>query len=93
MIQLQGSPVTPLNSNSSSSSDQPAPWVLSEEFDSGTKNACYAGGKELLGAQKHSILQLYIFCVLEWIVSNYEGNMEFIEVQKKLIYLHFKTAL
>ncbi|PON93224.1 Notch [Trema orientale] len=48
--EVQGSPVTPVNSNSSSSSDPTAPWVLSEELDSGTQNAFYAGGKELPGS-------------------------------------------
>jgi len=45
MIQMQGSPVTPVNSHSSSVSDPPAPWILSEEIDSGTTTA-YAGGEK-----------------------------------------------
>ncbi|XP_021637152.2 calmodulin-binding transcription activator 5 isoform X3 [Hevea brasiliensis] len=44
----EGSPVTPMNSNSSSVSDQ-SPWLLSEEFDSGAGHAYYAGMKEPLG--------------------------------------------
>lgn len=58
MIQLQGSPVTPLNSNSSSSSD-PNARVLSEEHDSGTKTAYYGGGQEFLGAVMNSLLSNY----------------------------------
>lgn len=45
MIQLQGSPVAPINSNSSSASDPTAPWILSEEIDSGIKTA-NAGGEK-----------------------------------------------
>jgi calmodulin-binding transcription activator len=44
MIQFQGSPITPVNSNSTTASDPSAPWILSEEIDSGTKTA-YAGGE------------------------------------------------
>lgn len=43
MIQLQGSPVTPVNSNSTTASDPTTPWILSEEIDSGT--TAYAGGE------------------------------------------------
>ena len=39
MIQLQGSPATPVNSHSSSVSDQSASRILSEEFDSGAARA------------------------------------------------------
>lgn len=51
MIQLQGSPGTPVNSNSNSSSvsDPSAPWRLSEELDSGANNSYYGGENELLG--------------------------------------------
>lgn len=49
MIQLQGSPLTPGNSNSSSTSDPSAPWIISEELDSGTNKSFHASGKEFLG--------------------------------------------
>lgn len=46
MIQLQGFPVTPVNSQHSSSvSDPTAPWILSEEIDSGTTTT-HAGGEK-----------------------------------------------
>jgi hypothetical protein len=47
MIQLQGSPATPVNSHSSSVSDQSAPGLLSEESDSGAARGYYAGEKDL----------------------------------------------
>lgn len=47
MKQVQSSPVTPMNSSSSSASDPSAPWPLSEELDSGTNHAYYAGKKEI----------------------------------------------
>jgi len=47
MIQLQGSPGTPVNSNSSSGSS--APWLLTEELDSGGNHAHYGGKKGILG--------------------------------------------
>lgn len=50
MIYLQGSPTTPVNSNSSSVSDpSSAPWLSSEEHDSGANHVYSAGEKELLG--------------------------------------------
>lgn len=49
MIQLQGSPVTPVNSHSSSISEQSTPQLISEEFDSSAGHACYAVGNELQG--------------------------------------------
>lgn len=49
MTQSEGSPVTPVNSNSSSVSDPfAAPWP-SEELDSGTNHAYYAGENKILG--------------------------------------------
>jgi hypothetical protein len=47
MIQLQGSPATPVNSHSSSVSDQSAPRLLSEEFDSGAARAYDSSEKDL----------------------------------------------
>ncbi|GMY37056.1 calmodulin-binding transcription activator 5 isoform X4 [Fagus crenata] len=45
--ELQGSPGTPVNSNSSSGSSAPLP--LTKELDSGAKHAHYGSKKELLG--------------------------------------------
>jgi len=45
LIQSQSAPVTPLNSNSSPISDTTAPWILSEELDSGT-NSAYTNGEK-----------------------------------------------
>lgn len=47
--QVQSSPVTPLNSSSSSASDPSASWPQSEELDSGINRAYYAGEKEIFG--------------------------------------------
>ncbi|KAM5568810.1 hypothetical protein ABKV19_016370 [Rosa sericea] len=46
----EGSPATPVNSNSNSSSisDPSAPWRVSEELDSGANNSYYGGANELL---------------------------------------------
>lgn len=44
-LQLQSSPVTPVNSNSSSVSDPTAPLILSEDLDSGTNNSYAVGEK------------------------------------------------
>lgn len=52
IVWLQGTPATPPNSHSSSISDQSAPLLLSEEFNSGAGHAYSAGGKELQGNQK-----------------------------------------
>lgn len=49
MIQLQGSPGTPVNSNSSSVSDPSPPLFSSEEHDSGANRAYNVGEKEILG--------------------------------------------
>ncbi|XP_061349103.1 calmodulin-binding transcription activator 5 isoform X2 [Gastrolobium bilobum] len=56
--ELQGSPVTPVNSNSSSTSDPTVPWILSEEIDSGTATP-YASVKS------HE-LRLHEINTLEW---------------------------
>ena len=47
MIQLQGSPATPVNSHSSSVSDQSTSRILSEEFDSGAARAYDFSEKDL----------------------------------------------
>lgn len=49
MVQSQGSPATPVNSNSSSISDQSTPLLVTEEFDSGAGNINYEGEIETLG--------------------------------------------
>ncbi|KAG6731648.1 hypothetical protein I3842_01G139700 [Carya illinoinensis] len=46
--ELQGSPATPVNSNSSSGSDPSAPGLSSEEHDSGSDHTYSGGKKELL---------------------------------------------
>ncbi|XP_044486779.1 calmodulin-binding transcription activator 5-like isoform X2 [Mangifera indica] len=83
----EGSPATPPNSHSSSVSDQPASWLLPEEFDSGAGQAYYAGEKELavqlgsepndnLTVQNHE-LRLHEINTLEWeelVVANDSNN-------------------
>ena len=50
MTQLQGSPVTPVYSNSNSGlSDASASWILSEEIESGSDPAYYTARKVQLG--------------------------------------------
>nr|POE57432.1 calmodulin-binding transcription activator 5 [Quercus suber] len=57
--ELQGSPGTPVNSNSSSGSS--APWLLTEELDSGGNHAHYGAGT----VQNHE-LRLHEINTLEW---------------------------
>uniref|UniRef100_A0A2N9IA65 CG-1 domain-containing protein n=1 Tax=Fagus sylvatica TaxID=28930 RepID=A0A2N9IA65_FAGSY len=70
--ELQGSPGTPVNSNSSSGSSAPLP--LTEELDSGANHAHYGSKKELLESagpgdnltvQNHQ-LTLHEINTLEW---------------------------
>lgn len=67
----EGTPATPPNSHSSSVSDQSAPLLLSEEFNSGAGHAYFAGGKELqapndsLTVQNHE-MRLHELNTLEW---------------------------
>ncbi|XP_075653924.1 calmodulin-binding transcription activator 5 isoform X2 [Castanea sativa] len=56
--ELQGSPGTPVNSNSSSGSS--APWLLTDELDSGGNHAHYGGT-----VQNHE-LRLHEINTLEW---------------------------
>lgn len=49
MQQSQNSPGTPVNSNSSSITDVPGSWPLSEELDSGAGQAHYPVEKYLTG--------------------------------------------
>ncbi|KAI4344809.1 hypothetical protein L6164_011997 [Bauhinia variegata] len=70
--EVQSSPVTPVYSNSSSSSDPTAPLVLSEELDSGTNNAYASEQNDHLTVQRHE-LRLHEINTLEWddlVVSN-----------------------
>lgn len=58
MTQLQGSPGTPVNSNSSSAlSDPSASWLLSEETDSGADAANYMAEKAQLGNNNGTSIQ------------------------------------
>lgn len=72
MIQSQGSPVTPVNSNSTTASDPTTPWILSEEIDSGAITAYGDGEKEPL---KYSVYLLTSYTVESY---QYEGFMTFI---------------
>ncbi|XP_004508164.1 calmodulin-binding transcription activator 5 isoform X2 [Cicer arietinum] len=61
----QGSPITPVNSNSTTASDPTAPWILSEEIDSGTTTA-YAGEiNDNITVRSHE-LKLHEINTLEW---------------------------
>ncbi|KAJ6720977.1 CALMODULIN-BINDING TRANSCRIPTION ACTIVATOR CAMTA [Salix viminalis] len=78
--ELQGSPATPVNSHSSSVSDQSASWILSEEFDSGAARAYDFSEKDLrssdnLTVRSHAI-KLHELNTLEWdeLVTNDPGN-------------------
>ncbi|XP_020226044.1 calmodulin-binding transcription activator 5 isoform X1 [Cajanus cajan] len=62
--ELQGSPVTPVNSHSSSVSDSIAPWILSEEIDSGTTTT-YADVSDNIKVKSHE-LRLHEINTLEW---------------------------
>ncbi|XP_050216986.1 calmodulin-binding transcription activator 5 [Mercurialis annua] len=75
--ELQGSPVTPMNSNSSSVSDQ-SPWALSEA-DSG---AYYTGEKEMIelgggSTVRNYEMRLHEINTLEWdeLVANDSNNL------------------
>nr|POE57433.1 calmodulin-binding transcription activator 5 [Quercus suber] len=59
--ELQGSPGTPVNSNSSSGSS--APWLLTEELDSGGNHAHYG---ESAGTVQNHELRLHEINTLEW---------------------------
>ncbi|KAL2338968.1 hypothetical protein Fmac_013414 [Flemingia macrophylla] len=63
--ELQGSPVTPINSHSSSVSDPIAPLLLSEEIDSGTATT-YAGDMSDNIKVKSHELRLHEINTLEW---------------------------
>ncbi|RZC04434.1 calmodulin-binding transcription activator 6-like isoform X2 [Glycine soja] len=63
--EMQGSPVTPVNSHSSSVSDPPAPWILSEEIDSGTTTAYTGDMSNNINVKSHE-LRLHEINTLEW---------------------------
>ncbi|PKI63681.1 hypothetical protein CRG98_015930 [Punica granatum] len=69
--EFQNSPATPGNSNSSTISDPSAPWVPSEEHDSGTNQALHAKERELtepnenITVKAHE-LRLHELNTLEW---------------------------
>ncbi|KAJ6726500.1 CALMODULIN-BINDING TRANSCRIPTION ACTIVATOR 6 [Salix purpurea] len=66
----EGSPATPVNSHSSSVSDQSGPWLLSEESDSGAAHAYYAGKKDLGSSDSSTVInheiRLHELNTLEW---------------------------
>ncbi|CAN1281450.1 Calmodulin-binding transcription activator 5 [Linum perenne] len=68
--EMHSSPVTPMNSNSSSVSDPSTPWLPAEEFDSGAGNAYSAGEKELIDPGMFPVkdhqLRLHEINTLEW---------------------------
>ncbi|KAJ8747627.1 hypothetical protein K2173_012895 [Erythroxylum novogranatense] len=61
----EGSQVTPVNSNSSSVSDQAVPWLLSEEFNSGGSQAYFADPGDSLTVKNHE-MRLHEINTLEW---------------------------
>ncbi|KAF5452276.1 hypothetical protein F2P56_027296 [Juglans regia] len=73
--ELQGSPATPVNSNSSGVSEPSAPWLSSEEHETGSNHGYNAGKKEILGesigpgdnltVQNHE-LTIHEINTLEW---------------------------
>ncbi|XP_062174813.1 calmodulin-binding transcription activator 5 isoform X2 [Alnus glutinosa] len=75
--ELQGSPGTPVNSNSSSVSDPSAPWFSSEEHDSGAKHAYNTGPGDNFTVQNHEMRLLEIN-TLEWdelLLTNDSNNL------------------
>ncbi|XP_014510093.1 calmodulin-binding transcription activator 5 [Vigna radiata var. radiata] len=63
--EMQGSPVTPVNSHSSSVSDPPAPWVVLDEIDSGTTTTYAADTSDNVKDKSHE-LRLHEINTLEW---------------------------
>ncbi|KAK7303708.1 hypothetical protein RJT34_14621 [Clitoria ternatea] len=71
--EVQGSHVTPVNSNSSSGSDPIASWVLTENLDSGINNAYSGGGHKVNLTDTSHEQRLHEINTLEWddlVVSN-----------------------
>ncbi|KAF7813563.1 calmodulin-binding transcription activator 5-like isoform X1 [Senna tora] len=63
--ELQGSPVTPVYSNSSSASESTTPWILSEELDSRI-NKAYTGELNDNSTVRSHELRLHELNTLEW---------------------------
>uniref|UniRef100_A0A2P2LW52 Calmodulin-binding transcription activator 5 isoform X3 n=2 Tax=Rhizophora mucronata TaxID=61149 RepID=A0A2P2LW52_RHIMU len=63
--ELHGSPGTPVNSNSSSVSDQANSWHLSEEFNSGSVHPYYAEPGDSISIRNHE-MRLHEINTLEW---------------------------
>ncbi|KAK7363506.1 hypothetical protein VNO77_05650 [Canavalia gladiata] len=63
--ELLGSPVTPVNSNSSSVSDPTTPWILSEETDSGTTTTYAGDTSDSIKVKSHE-MRLHEINTLEW---------------------------
>ncbi|XWS14166.1 hypothetical protein CRYUN_Cryun36dG0100400 [Craigia yunnanensis] len=63
--ELQGSPATPGNSNSSSITDQSTPLLVTEEFDSGAHNAYYEEPSDSVKVKNHE-MALHEINTLEW---------------------------
>ncbi|CAJ2662426.1 unnamed protein product [Trifolium pratense] len=61
----QGSPVTPVNSNSSSTADPTTPWILSEDLDSGT-NSAYTNGLNGNSTVESHEQKLHELNTLDW---------------------------
>lgn len=74
IIWLQGTPTTPPNSHSSSVSDQSAPLLLSEEFNSGAGHTFFAGGKELRGNQK----RVNSYCIVKYLPCQFDSCISII---------------
>ncbi|KAK2990263.1 hypothetical protein RJ640_014715, partial [Escallonia rubra] len=70
--QLQGSPVTPVTSSSSSGASDPSTWLLSEESDSGVDRAYYKSEKVNLAEPNDGMsvnthqMRLHEINTLEW---------------------------
>ncbi|XP_022721859.1 calmodulin-binding transcription activator 5-like [Durio zibethinus] len=63
--ELQGSPATPVNSNSSSNSDQSTSLLVTKEFDSGAGNAYYEEPSDSVKVRNHA-MTLHEINTLEW---------------------------
>ncbi|XWS53541.1 hypothetical protein CRYUN_Cryun10bG0010100 [Craigia yunnanensis] len=63
--ELQGSPVTPVNSSSSTITDQSTPLLVTEEFDSRAGNAYYEEHSDSVKVRNHE-MTLHEINTLEW---------------------------
>ncbi|KAA3481153.1 calmodulin-binding transcription activator 5-like isoform X1 [Gossypium australe] len=64
MVKLQGSPATPVNSNSCLTTDQSTPLLVMEDFDSGAANAYYEDLSDSIKANHE--MTLHEINTLEW---------------------------